>query len=431
MDVEKELSAQRIEDEKISNHYVLRIIGILLIINLSFEILNEFGYFYIDKPLFRFCFGFAVVCSCLLFVLARFPDFVSPSVLKYMIILYVVIITLISTTLLSFHATLMVFLPLLVSTHYHSKKISMIGIIGSCVCAFVSPLISLKLNTFDMSFLVYLLKIISPEQLAHSDKIDEILKAEKFNTINGLITFYCFPHLMIALGYGVIAHTVNLTQNDSQKSRVTEMKIVQDNILYSVADLIENRDSNTGTHVKRTSEVVRIFVNELKKTDKKHSSFFWTSVIKAAPMHDLGKIAIPDSVLKKPERLTEEEFEVIKKHSQKSADIIEQMLGKIESEEFLTIAENIAKYHHERVDGSGYPCKLKGDEIPYEARIMAIADVFDALVSERCYKQAKTPEEAYAIIKDSMGTHFDADLLPTFEACFPKLKSYYLSEKHS
>jgi len=129
-------------------------------------------------------------------------------------------------------------------------------------------------------------------------------------------------------------------------------------------------------------------------------------------------------------RYGDEEFEIIKTHAQKSSDIIDQVLFDIESKEFLTIAENIARYHHEWFDGSGYPCKLKGAEIPFEARIMAIADVFDALVSERCYKQPMSYEEAYSIIRDSMGTHFDPNLFDTFDKCFPKLVEYYKSEKN-
>lgn len=431
MNVEAELARQRIEDEKTSNTYVLKTVRVVLLIDFIFQILNELGFFYIDKVLFRTTFFITFIFTVSLFILSKLPKYISPGHLKYVILINVIFVTLVNTSILSFHASLMIFFPLIVSTHYHSSKISAIGIIGACICAFVSPLISLKFNTFDVSFLVYLLKIINPESLTQSSKIDEILKTTNYNSLTGIIFFYSFPHLMFTIGYGVIAYTVNRSKYDSQKARVTEMKIVQDNILYSVADLIENRDSNTGTHVKRTSEVVRILVNELKQTDKKHSTYFWNSVIKSAPMHDLGKIAIPDSILQKPSKLSPEEFEIIKNHSQKSADIIEQMLRKIESKEFLTIAENIARYHHERYDGSGYPCKLKGTDIPYEARIMAIADVFDALVSKRCYKQAKTPEEAYAIIKDSMGSHFDPELMPTFDSCFEQLKEYYLSEQSS
>jgi len=428
MEVEKELALQQIEDEKISNKYVMRTIHIVAGLVIIFELLNEVGFFYIDKPLFRGCTIVVVAMALILQSISKNQKILASGILKYLIMIYIILITLMNTVLLSFHATLMVFFPLVASTHYHSSRISLIGIIGTCFCAFVSPLLSYWLNTFDISFLVYLLKIASPENLAHSDKIDALLKANNFNSIYGLIVFYSLPHFMLALGYAVLAFTVNRSQNASQKARVTEMKVIQDNILYSVADLIENRDSNTGTHVKRTSEVVRILVHELEKNNKKYSAYYWNSIIKSAPMHDLGKIAVPDSILKKPGRLTQEEFETIKMHSQKSADIIEQILGKIEDKDFLSVAENIARYHHERFDGSGYPCKLKGNEIPYEARIMAIADVFDALVSQRCYKESKTPEEAYSIIKEGMGTHFDPNLFETFDACFPKLKEYYISE---
>jgi putative two-component system response regulator len=232
-------------------------------------------------------------------------------------------------------------------------------------------------------------------------------------------------------GFSFIVLTVNKSRNESLEARVTDLKNIKDNILFSVANIIENRDLSTGSHVKRTSEIVRILVLEIMKTDRKHSSTFWTHVIKAAPMHDLGKIAIPDGILRKPAKLTPEEFEIIKTHAQKSCDIIDQVLKDIENDEFLTIAKNIAKHHHERFDGSGYPSHLKGNEIPVEARVMAIADVFDALCSERPYKKPQTPEEAAAIINESMGTHFDPGLLNVFKACYPQLKEYYEIENSS
>lgn len=429
MDVEQELSAQRMEDEKISNRYVLKTVFIILAINFVFIFLNEVGLFYVSKVPFRICFLITVILSFLPYILSLLPKIIKPSLLKYIIIINVIIITLLDSVLLSFHATLIIFLPLIISTHYHSRKISTIGIFGTCFCALVSPLLSLKLGTFATDFLVYLVSIINPEKIVQSARIDEILRVTNKSSIFGITSYYAIPHFMITIGYGIIAYTVNRSKNESQQARVNEMKIVQDKIIYSMSNLIENRDTNTGYHVKRTSEVVRILVNELKKKDKKHSSTYWNSVINAAPMHDLGKISIPDNILQKPGKLTPEEFAIIKTHSQRSADIINQVLGEIESKEFLTIATNIARYHHEWFDGTGYPAGLKSEQIPYEARIMAIADVYDALVSKRCYKLPQTSEEAFNIIKESMGSHFDPALFETFEICYPKLIEYYQSEK--
>ena len=148
-------------------------------------------------------------------------------------------------------------------------------------------------------------------------------------------------------------------------------------------------------------------------------------IIKAAPLHDLGKIAIPDNILNKPGRLTEEEFEYIKIHPQKGYDIVDTIFSGLDDKRLLEVSENIALYHHEKYDGSGYPKGLKGEEIPLEARIMAIADVYDALVSKRVYKKPMPHEEAYKVIKDSMGTHFDPSLEACFDKAFPEICRYY------
>lgn len=131
----------------------------------------------------------------------------------------------------------------------------------------------------------------------------------------------------------------------------------------------------------------------------------------AAPLHDVGKISVPDYILLKPDKLTDEEFEKIKCHSEKGGEMIENIFANIADENLLERAFNIAVAHHEKWNGEGYPKGLSGEEIPLEARLMAIADVFDALVSDRVYKKALPPEEAFNIIIDGAGTHFDPDIV--------------------
>ena len=146
-------------------------------------------------------------------------------------------------------------------------------------------------------------------------------------------------------------------------------------------------------------------------------------------MHDLGKIAVDDDILRKPGRFTPEEYDTMKSHAAEGARIVHDILKENDDKEFIQIAENVAHYHHERVDGSGYPDHLKGDEIPLEARIMAMADVYDALVSKRVYKEPYSFEEADRIILDGMGTQFDPVLKPYYEAARPKLEAYYTKER--
>ena len=168
-------------------------------------------------------------------------------------------------------------------------------------------------------------------------------------------------------------------------------------------------------------------MKELEKCAKEYgfSQEFLENVIKAAPMHDLGKIAVDDRILRKPGRFTPEEYEEMKKHSEKGAEIVGQILDGVEDEEFVETAKNLAHYHHEKWNGEGYPCGLAGINIPPEGRIMALADVFDALVSKRCYKEKMDYDNAFRIIEESLGTHFDPELGKMFLRCRPKLEEYY------
>ena len=193
-----------------------------------------------------------------------------------------------------------------------------------------------------------------------------------------------------------------------------------------MANIMENRDDNTGGHIKRTSDVVEILINTIKKYSILDlDDRFCQAIIKAAPMHDLGKIAIGDNILRKPGRLTDEEFTIMQSHAAKSGELVESILGGVEEEYFVRLAKNVARHHHEKWNGAGYPDHLKGDAIPMEARIMAIADVYDALVSKRCYKEAMSFEQAYSVMMESMGSHFDPKLEDVFVKSRDKLEAYY------
>ncbi len=144
-------------------------------------------------------------------------------------------------------------------------------------------------------------------------------------------------------------------------------------------------------------------------------------------MHDLGKIAIDDVILRKPGKFTDEEYEIMKKHSAEGARIVESVLNEVDDINFKRIAINIAHYHHEKWNGTGYPEKISGEQIPMEARIMALADVFDALVSKRCYKDSFSYDKAFQIIEESLGSHFDPELGKIFIQCRPELQKLYES----
>ena len=214
----------------------------------------------------------------------------------------------------------------------------------------------------------------------------------------------------------------------SQVEQKTEHIVrMHDNLIMSLAMMVESRDNSTGGHIKRTSEGVRILVEEIQKEGRMSlSEEFCRDVIKAAPMHDLGKIAVDDAILRKPGRFTEEEYEKMKEHAAEGAKVIHRILLDTEDVSFKTVAENVAHYHHERWDGCGYPEGKRGEEIPFEARIMAVADVYDALVSKRVYKEAFDFEKANAIILEGMGSQFDPDLAEVYRKARPRLEAFYL-----
>ena len=194
---------------------------------------------------------------------------------------------------------------------------------------------------------------------------------------------------------------------------------MQNKLVLGMATMVEGRDNSTGGHIRRTSKVVALIVDEMiKDSSLLVNHRFYANLVKAAPMHDLGKIAVDDAVLRKPGKFTPEEYAQMKKHSPEGAKIVKSILDGSSDEYFEQIAINVAHYHHERWDGTGYPKGLKGEEIPLEARIMAIADVYDALVSKRVYKEEFSFEEANKIILDGMGKQFD-----------PGLEKYYLQAR--
>ncbi|MBQ9041833.1 MAG: HD domain-containing protein [Eggerthellaceae bacterium] len=220
------------------------------------------------------------------------------------------------------------------------------------------------------------------------------------------------------------SYNAELESEVAQKTaHIVEM---HDNLILSMATMVESRDNSTGGHIRRTSEGVRLLIEEMRADETcDFTEKFCHDIVKAAPMHDLGKIAVDDAILRKPGRFTPEEFEKMKAHAPEGARIVHEILKGTDDLEFHHIAENVAHYHHERWDGSGYPKGLAGEEIPIEARIMAIADVYDALVSKRVYKESMSFEQADSIIMDGMGTQFDPALEKYYLRAKPKFEQYY------
>lgn len=218
----------------------------------------------------------------------------------------------------------------------------------------------------------------------------------------------------------------NETLNAEVKEKTDSIREMQRKIVLGMANMIENRDDNTGGHVKRTSDIIRILVDEIARQGTfPMSEEMASDIVRAAPTHDLGKITIDNSILNKPGSFTDEEYEIMKTHAAKSGELVLILLEGVEEERFVKVAFNVARYHHERWDGRGYPEGLVGTMTPLEARIMAVADVYDALVSKRAYKEAMDFEEVSAIMVKGMGAQFDPNMKAVFLGCRERLERYY------
>ena len=218
-----------------------------------------------------------------------------------------------------------------------------------------------------------------------------------------------------------------LEQTKEIKHQAEEMIKMQENVIEGMATLIESRDENTGEHVKNTKQYVSLIANYMYD-NKMHADvitpMYVNKLITAAVLHDVGKIKISDLILNKPARLTQEEYEIMKTHSSLGENIVEIILGKHTDKELLQISRDVAKHHHEKWDGTGYPSGLRENDIPLAARIMAVADVFDALISKRIYKDQMPMEVAFEIIKKESGKQFDPEIIEIFLSQQEKIQQY-------
>lgn len=201
------------------------------------------------------------------------------------------------------------------------------------------------------------------------------------------------------------------------RKKAEQIQDIQQRVIFGFANIIECRDDFTGQHVKRTSAYVQAIAEELQiraMYPEVLTPLYFSNLCKSAALHDIGKIRISDAVLCKPGKLTDEEFDIMKTHTTEGEQIIASTMKGIERESYLAMAREVALYHHEKWNGKGYPTGKAGEDIPLCARIMALADVFDALISKRCYKEAMSLEKAFQIMEESIGSHFDPDIGAVF-----------------
>jgi HD-GYP domain-containing protein (c-di-GMP phosphodiesterase class II) len=204
---------------------------------------------------------------------------------------------------------------------------------------------------------------------------------------------------------------------DDIQHKTETISKMQNGLILTLADLVESRDKCTGDHVRKTAAYVKLIFEEMKEKGiykEEVTDELIENALNAAPLHDVGKIHVSDAILNKPGKLTDEEFEIMKTHTTKGSEIIDRAMETVSDTGYLREAKNMSEYHHEKWNGKGYPHGISGEEIPLSARVMAVADVFDALVSERSYKKPFTIEQALDIIRKDAGTHFDPVVAQVF-----------------
>ena len=310
--------------------------------------------------------------------------------------------------LLSHHVVLLItILPLMAAQYKHDKKIFIFVIITS--------LISIPLIIYGNYFLGI-----------YDRNIHKGLTEAEAESLKNRLEFITGKRLVEidTIAYSITRRNTNMiqvqTSLNEQVIKETEAKNhMQSAVIEDLADVIETRDIETGEHIKRTKKYVSILAHKMLEDDYFKDKITLHDVElmeKAAPLHDIGKIAVSDLILLKPGKLTNEEHDKMKEHTTKGGDMIKHILSNLGDDEFLQVSYDIALSHHEKWNGSGYPNNLKEEEIPLAARVMAVADVFDALVAKRVYKDPFPIDKAINIILEESGSHFDPEIIRIFDS---------------
>jgi putative two-component system response regulator len=242
----------------------------------------------------------------------------------------------------------------------------------------------------------------------------------KLGAVDFIIKPFSEPVLLNRIAYHL--HTEELL-----RKRAAQVDCVQDGILEVVANMVESRDKTMREHIKRTSKYIEILLKAMQEKGvytEEIQNWNPGTVICAARLHDVGNIAVSDVIFNKPAKLTKDEYEIVKSHAMEGERIIEKIIAKTGENPYLRHAKLIAGCHHEKWDGTGYPRGLKGDKIPLEGRIMALADVYDALISKRAYRKPYTQEDAERIIWKETRKHFDPAIVTVFAGVTEKFADY-------
>lgn len=321
--------------------------------------------------------------------------------LKYIYVSSSAVFIFIISTLMTYHSVVVYAYPIAIAGIYFSKKLTNFSIIITIVITIAGQFAGFYFN---------------------------LLEDKNFPTLYELVMYSVIPKTFCLFAFSTLLRY--LAERTSyllqvQKENDDEHINLSDDMISGFATLVENRDENTGMHIKRTSLYVELLARQLRKKDKFKNIItdeFIDNLVKAAPMHDVGKISVPDAILQKPGPLTPEEFDIMKRHSAKGGRIILQTFGHVGNDAYRKMAYEVTRYHHEKWNGRGYPEGRRGEDIPLAARIMTIADVFDAISQNRCYREAMPMDMCFKIIADGSGVEFEPEIAAAFTELRPQLE---------
>ena len=410
--------------EESTNRFCLTFIVFLLIFSVLSEVLNECEIFEIPKSAMRI----NMVITALIFmvplsfrivndrILKRQPPVISRSWFK-IVILVSIFVGIGELCVLYTHHTLLLLAvpPLIMAQYYKQPRLFRWMFAGMLLLAPISVYGGYFFGNLDRNLL---------KEAVEAASLSGRMAALTPHRALELFLHYVIPRefcvlIIVALTVGISRRNEKLLAKQGEliyqvQEEMQRRNAIQAHVIEALATLIETRDEGTGEHVLRTKKYVSMIAHAMREDDRFRDRINPEEIDRienAAPLHDIGKIAISDTILLKPGKLTPEEFEKMKTHTVKGEHMITTLFTQMDDPLFLKTAEDIVIAHHEKWDGTGYPYGKKGEEIPLSARIMAVADVYDALVSYRVYKPSISPEKALETIYSESGTHFDPEII--------------------
>lgn len=380
------------KNEEDANKAAANVMLITFVIFTAVYILNLVGVFVIDEPDMTIAYCLSAVFLLLPKLLNRLVP-LSAKWLKYLYITLSELFLLVITSVLSYHTVVVYAYPIVLAGLYFSKRLTNISTFCTLAVTVAGQLLGFFLD---------------------------LRTDHNFTTLHSLAVYGILPRTLTLLCLAALlrllaVRTSKLLSEDADNYE--SLIMYNQDMIYGFATLVESRDENTGGHIKRTSIYAEMLAEELGKTERYKDIIddeFIGCIAMVAPLHDIGKISIPDSILCKPGRLTESEFAIMKTHAEKGGQMVRDTFSHIADERYKTMAYEVARYHHEKWNGRGYPEGISGENIPLPARIMAVADVFDAVSEKRCYREAMPIDECFRIIENGIGTDFDPDAAAAF-----------------